>query len=75
MIHAKFDDPMNDYMVLMGTVRKAEDEHEQEKHSNSYTSKSCVVSDVPLGNEGNTNPESKASTQEPWQSWLRYNSH
>ena len=50
VIHAKFDNPMNDYMVLMQAARKAEGKHEQEKHNNSYcqyASKSGIVNDFP----------------------------
>ena len=32
-IHAKFDNHLNDYMALMQVARKAEGEHEQEKHT------------------------------------------
>ena len=30
MMHAKFDNPMNDCMALMWAARKAEGKHEQE---------------------------------------------
>ena len=42
-IHAKLDNPLNDYMALMRVARKAEGEHEQEKHNTSCTSKLVVV--------------------------------
>ena len=58
---------MNDYMALMQAARKAEGEHKQEKHNNSCASKFGVGSDVLMGNEGNTNPDPKAPTQEPWE--------
>ena len=57
---------MNDYMVVMQAARKADGEHEQEKHNNSCGSEVSVVSDVPSCNEGNTEPEPKAPSQEPW---------
>ena len=33
--HAKFDNSLNDYMALMWVPRKAEGEHEEEKHNTS----------------------------------------
>ena len=55
----------------MWAARKAECKHEQEKHNNSCASKSGVVSDVPLGNEGNTNPDSWGFLLwEPWEKWV-----
>ena len=66
VIHAKFDNPMNDYMTLVQAARKAEGEHKYRKDNNSCTSKSGVVSDVPVGHEGNANPNPEAPTQEPW---------
>ena len=74
-IHAKFDNPMNDYMVLLLADRKAEGKHEQGKHNNSCASKSGVVSDDPTGNEGSANPDSKTSTQEPWENGLSCNNN
>ena len=56
---------MNDYMALMWVARKASGKHKQEKHNNTSTSKSCVVSDVPSGNKGNVAPDPEAATQEP----------
>ena len=56
-IHAKFDVPMNDYMTLMQAARKAEGEDKQEKHYHSCASQLDVVSDVPLGPEGDSNPD------------------
>ena len=73
VIHTKFDNPMNDNMVFMWAARKSEGEHEQEKHSNfycQYASKSDIISDVPLGNEGNTNPNPEVPPQEPWAKWI-----
>ena len=70
MIHAKFHNPMNDYMVLMWAARKAEGKHEQEKHINSCTSKSGEVSDAPAGHERNSNPDPKAPSQECWAKWV-----
>ena len=70
VIHAKFDNPMNDYMTLMQAARKGEGKHEQEKHSNSCASKSSVVSNVLVDHEGNVNPDPEATTQEPWAKWL-----
>ena len=32
-IHATFDNSLNDYMALMWVARKAEGEHDQEKHN------------------------------------------
>ena len=61
---------MNDYLALMQAARKAEGKHEQEKHNNSCASKSGVVSDVPLSQEGDTNPYPEAPTQEPWAKWV-----
>ena len=66
---------MHDYMALIQAARKAEGEHEQEKHNNSCASKSGVVSDVLTGHDGNTNPDPKASPQSPEQSWLRCSSN
>ena len=40
------------------------------KHNNSCVSKSGVVSDVPMGHEGNTNPDPEAPTGEPWTTWV-----
>ena len=45
-------------------------EHEQEKHNNSCASKSGVVGDACMGNEGNTNPYCTASTGEPCAKWV-----
>ena len=53
-------------MALMQVARKAEGEHEQEKHNTSCTYESGIVSEVLSNQEGNTNPDSKASTQGPW---------
>ena len=50
----------------MQAARKAEGEHKQEKHNNSCGSKSGVLSDVLMGHEGNTNPDSRAPTWKPW---------
>ena len=61
---------MNDYMVLMEAARKAEGEHKQERHNNSCASKSSLFSHGPADNEGNTNPDSGAPTQEPWVKWV-----
>ena len=61
---------MNDYMALMHVTRKAEGEHEQEKHNSSCASKLGVVSHVPSGHERDINPASEASTQEPWAKWV-----
>ena len=61
---------MSDYMVLIQAARKAEGEHKQEKHNNSCASKSGVVTDAPMGNEENTNPDSEATAQEPWAKWI-----
>ena len=69
-IHAKFNNPMNHYMALMWAARRAEGEHEQEKHNNSCVSKSGVVSDVSSGHEGNPNPDSEDPTWEPWAKWV-----
>ena len=66
VICAKCDNPMNDYMVLMWAARKAKGEHIQEKHNHSCASKPGIVNEVPLGNEGNTNPDPKAPSWEPW---------
>ena len=44
MIHAKFDNPLNDNMALMRAARKAEGQHEQEKHTTSSGSRSGVIS-------------------------------
>ena len=51
VIHAIFYNPINNYMVFMQAVRKAEGKHKQQKHNNSCASNSGVVSDVPLDNE------------------------
>ena len=69
-IHAKFTNPLNDYMALMSTARKAEDEHEQEKHNTSCASKLGVVSKGPSNQEGITNPDSEAPTKQPWSKWV-----
>ena len=61
---------MNGYMDLMQAARKAEGEHEQKKHNNSCASKLGVVSDVPMGHEGNTNPDLKVPTWEPRAKWV-----
>ena len=61
---------MNDYMVLIWAARKAEGENEQKIHNNSCTSKAGMVSDVPMGNEGNTDPDPEPSPQEPWVKWV-----
>ena len=71
-MHAKFDNPMNDYMVLMHATWKAEGKHEQEKHNSSfhqYNSKSGVGNDVPMGNDGNANSSPEAP-QEPCGKWM-----
>ena len=70
VIHAKFDNPMNDYMVLMWVARKDEGEHEQEKNNNSCASKSGIVYDVSSCNEENTNPDPETPTWEPWAKWF-----
>ena len=65
---------MNNYMVLMWAARKPEGKHKQEKHNNSccqYASKSGIVNDVLLGNDGNTNPDPEVPPlQEPWAKWI-----
>ena len=66
VIHAKFDNPLNDYMTLMWVARKAEGEHEQEKHNTFCASKSGIVCEVASNQEGKTNPDSKVPTQESW---------
>ena len=68
-ICAKFDNPMNDYMVLMWAARKAEGEHEQ-KHNNPCASRSGAVSGVLLGHEKNTKPDPKVPMQEPLAKWV-----
>ena len=65
-IHAKSDNPLNDYMALMRAARKAEGEHEQEKHNTSCTSKLGVVSKALTNQEGSANLDMEAPTQEPW---------
>ena len=76
VVHAKFDNPMNNYMALMQAARKAEGKHKQEKHNNSCASTSGVVSDVLTGHEGNTNPELQGSYfWSPGQSGLRCSSN
>ena len=57
---------MNNYMALMWAARKAEGTHKQKKHNNSCASKFGVISDVPVGHDGNANPDPKAPTVEPW---------
>ena len=69
-IHAIFDNPMNDYMVLMWAARKAEGEHKQEKHNYSCASKSGMVNDVLLGNEGNTKPDPEDPSRETCTKWV-----
>ena len=49
-------------------ARKAEGEHEQEKHNTSCAS--GIVSEVPSNQEGNENPDFKAPTHEPWSKWV-----
>ena len=61
---------MNNYVVLIWAARMAEGKQEEEKHNNSCSFKSGVVSDVPLGNEGNTNPDPEAPTWESWVKWV-----
>ena len=70
MIHAKFDNPLNDYMALMRVARTAEGEHEQVKHNISNASKSGVVSKGLSNQEGSANSDSEAPTQEPWSKWV-----
>ena len=52
-------------------ARKAEGEYEQEKHNTPCTSKLGVVCEGLSNQEGNTNPDSKALTQEPWSKWVK----
>ena len=72
-IHAKFDNPLNDFMALMRVARKAEGEHEQEKHNTSCTSKLGVVSEGLSNQEGSANPDSEA-LRSPGQNGLQCNS-
>ena len=58
----------------MRVARKAEGEHEQEKHNTSCTSKLGVVSEGPSNQGGSANANSEAPTQEPWSKWLKCNS-
>ena len=69
-IHAKFDNPLNDYMALMQVVRKTKGDHKQKMHNLSCASKSGVVSKVPSNKEGNANPASESPTQKPWSKWV-----
>ena len=75
VIHAKFDNSLNDYMALMRAARKAEGEHGLEKHNTSCTYKSGVVSEGPSNQEGSANPDSEAPTQEPWSKWGEMQQH
>ena len=70
MIHAKFENPLNDYMALTQVARKAEGEHEQEKHSTSCASKPGIVIEVLSNQDRNTNPDSRAPSHESWSKWV-----
>ena len=39
-------------------------------YNNPCASKSGVVNNVLLGNEGNTNPDPEAPSWEPWAKWV-----
>ena len=59
----------------MQVARMAEGKHKQEKHNNFYGSVSGIVSDGLTGNQGNTNPDFQAPTQNPGPNGLRCNSN
>ena len=65
MICANFDNPLNDYMALMRATRKAEGEHEQEKHNTSIVSRLGVVSEGQSHQERTDNHDSETPTQQP----------
>ena len=75
VICAKFDNPMNDCMALMRAARKAEGEHEQQKHNHSCASKSGVFSDVPLDHKGTAILTLRLLLRSPGQSGLRCSSN
>ena len=70
VIHAKFHNPMDDYMVLMQAARKADGEHKQEKHNTSCASKPGMTGDVLIDHQRNTNLDPEAPTQEPRAKWV-----
>ena len=69
-ICAKFDNPLNNYMTLMWAARKAEGEHEQEKHNTSYASKAGMVSEASTDQARPDDQDIKAPMQEPWSKWV-----
>ena len=54
----------------MQVARKAEGEHEQEKHNTSYASKAGMVSKVLTKQARPDDQDLKGPMQEPWSKWI-----
>ena len=57
-------------MALMRATRKAEGEHEQEKHNTSSSSRSSVISEDQSHQDGSASHDPETPTQESWSKWV-----